>query len=159
MSAVISELSRGALRARLVPGAVGVVGHSDGADVALMLGYDPALADARLRFVVAASPDPLGFTPRSGGPPLLVLHGSADQIVPPSSADAVFDALSCVRYSLTFTGADHASAIIGPSQWTAGFDAAVLAFAGASLSGAPSGALEAQLAAIPGSTLRASAAP
>jgi predicted dienelactone hydrolase len=159
VSAVITELTGGSLRARLVPGAVGVVGHSDGADVALMIGYEPGLADARVRFVVAASPDPLGFAPRSGGPPLLLLHGSADQIVPPSSSDAVFDALSCVRYSLTFTGADHASAILGPSPWTAGFDTAVVDFASASLSGASSTELEAQLSAIEGTTLRSSAAP
>jgi fermentation-respiration switch protein FrsA (DUF1100 family) len=159
VTAVISELTEGPLRARLVPGEVGVVGHSDGADVALMLGYEASLADPRLRFVVAASPDPLGFTPDSGGPPLLLLHGSADQIVPPSSSDEVFDALSAVRYSLTFLGADHASAIIGPSPWTTGFDTAVDEFATSSLAGGSSAALEAELAAIGGTTLRTSAAP
>ena len=59
---------------------------------------------------------------------LLLVHGSADEVVDPSSSASVFATVSAERWSLTLLGADHASAIVGPSPWTPTFDAAVAAF-------------------------------
>ena len=159
VTAVITELSSGPLAAHLRPGAVAVVGHSDGADVALMVGYRSGLLDGRVRAVVAAAPDPISWTARSGGPPLLLVHGSADEVVSPSASTAVFDSLSSARWSLTLEGADHASAIIGPSPWTQSFDAAVEDLLAASLGDGTLASLSSELAVLPASTLASATGP
>jgi len=112
-----------------------------------------------VRAVVAAAPDPITWDHVAGGPPLLLLHGSADQIVSPSAADAVFGSLSPVRFSVTLLGADHASAIIGPSAWTASFDDAVGLFLHAALGHGQLSGLGASLRTLPGATTASSAAP
>ena len=58
VSAVITELSSGPLAAHLRPGEVAVVGHSDGADVALMAGYRSGLLDDRVRAVAKSGAQP-----------------------------------------------------------------------------------------------------
>jgi predicted esterase len=107
-------------------------GHSDGADVALSLGYDPAKLDKRITRVLAAAPDPLDFSPVTHGPPLLLIHGDADPIVPFASSEQVFGALHATRCLLKLHGADHAGAILGAAKATASFsrifDTELLAF-------------------------------
>jgi pimeloyl-ACP methyl ester carboxylesterase len=159
VSAVISELSSGPLAAHLVLGAVAVVGHSDGADVALMVGYRSGLADHRVRAIVAAAPDPISWAAQAGGPPLLLLHGSADEVVNPSASAAVFAALSSARWSLTLAGADHASDIIGPSPWTQSFDASVGDFLASSLGAGGLGSLSSELSGLAGSSLESAPGP
>ena len=128
VSFVLSQLEHGAMGRHIDPDRIAVLGHSDGADVALELGYDPALRDDRIGSVIAVAPDPIAGPVISGGPPLLLVHGSADAVVDPSSSGRVFSAVSSERWSLTLLGADHASAIVGPSPWTPTLDAAVAAF-------------------------------
>ena len=125
---VLDQLEAGPTASHVDRTKVGVLGHSDGADVALELGYDPTLRDDRIGSVIAVAPDPIVGPVISGGPPLLLIHGSADEVVDPGSSLKVFDAVSAQRWSLTILGADHASAIVGPSPWTSTLDAAVAAF-------------------------------
>ena len=158
-SFVLTSLEHGPLADHLTPGAVAVLGHSDGADVALVLGYDPHLRDPRITAVISVAPDPIESAVLSGGPPLLLIHGSADQIVPPSSSGAVFSALSAQRWSLTLLGADHASAIVGPSPWTATFDTAVHRFLSATVGGAGTAHLTEELEALPSTEVASAPGP
>jgi dienelactone hydrolase len=125
VSFVITSILNSSLATYLTPGEIGVVGHSDGADAALEIGYEEGLTDPRVKVVVASAPDPIDVTVISGGPPLLLIHGTDDEIVDPSSSDQVFQTVSAEAWSLTLEGADHASAIFGPSSWTNTFDQAV----------------------------------
>lgn len=152
-SFVISALLVGPLGSRIDEQHVSVLGHSDGADVALLLGYDPPTEDPRISAVVAIAPDPIAFEPRPGGPPLLLVHGSADEVVPPSSSDEVAAVLSSARWSLTLEGADHASPAFGPSPWTATLRQAVGEFLAAARSGRLD-ALAAGLEQLPRSSAR-----
>ena len=127
VSYVLGQLEAGPEARHIDPSNVAVLGHSDGADVALELGYDPTLHDPRIRSIIAVAPDPVAGALISGGPTLLLIHGSADEIVDPAASARVFAAVSAQRFSVTLLGADHASDIIGPSQWTRSFDRAVLA--------------------------------
>ncbi len=147
---VIDSLRRSSLRSHLVPGAIGVVGHSDGADVALLVGYAAGQSDPSVRAVVSDAPDPLEATTIDGGPPLELVHGSADQIVDPQSSSQVFGKVTAERWSVTLAGADHASPIQGPSPWTPSFDAATIGFLDAVLVHHSTGHLTQHLEALPG---------
>ena len=73
------------LGAAIEPGPVGVIGHSDGAQTALLAGFAPAYRDARIGAVVAVSGrfSTFGgqwFAP--GRPALLVVQASADEFNP-----------------------------------------------------------------------------
>ena len=150
VSFVIDSLRSSALRTRLVPGAIGVVGHSDGADVALRVGYDSSQSDSSVRAVVADAPDPIDYQTIDGGPPLELVHGSADQVVNPQSATQVMGQISAERWSVTLAGADHASPIEGPSPWTASFDVATIGFLDAVLVTHSTNGLTQELEALPG---------
>lgn len=124
VSFVISQIEASAARLDVRPGRIGVVGHSDGADVALLVGYDALARDQRIEAVVADAPDPITSAIISGGAPVLLVQGTADEIVAPGSARAVFNQLSAQRWLVELDGANHAGPILGPSPWTATFDTA-----------------------------------
>ncbi|MEI6453234.1 MAG: hypothetical protein WCO31_01430 [Actinomycetes bacterium] len=111
-------------------------GHSDGADVALSLGYDPAKRDKRISRIVAAAPDALDFSPTTHGPPLLLIHGDADPIAPLLSSQQIFGTLHATRCLLTLHGAGHTGPVLGLAQGSQRFsfifDAQLLAFLRAS---------------------------
>ena len=156
---VLRSLRHGATGAHLAPGRTVVLGHSDGADVALLVGYDAALRVPSVSAVVAVAPDPIDRPVISGGPPLLLLHGSADQVVPPASSAAVMATVSAARWSVTLDGADHASAIIGPSPWTAALDHAVGHFLAATVGGRGASTLSGALARLPGAEVVSAPGP
>jgi len=136
VSFVIGEIERSSLAASLAPSEVAVVGHSDGADVALMLGYVSGHIDPRIRAVVADAPDPISGTIQAGArTPLLLVQGDADDVVPYSSSQTVFAQLSSPRYYLTLLGATHLPPIVGGTQWTPVLDAAVAGFLDAEVAG------------------------
>ncbi|MEI8051534.1 MAG: hypothetical protein WCI12_08870 [Actinomycetes bacterium] len=128
VSFVISSISHSPLARHLLPHSIAVVGHSDGADVALSSGYGQAAIDRRIGAVVSIAPDPMVEAVVDGGPPLLLIHGSADQVVDPASSSQVFSVIRSPRWSLTLEGADHASAIIGSAPQSAPLDEATVAF-------------------------------
>jgi len=128
VSFVINALRAGPVTSDIAAGPVAVVGHSDGADVALMVGYQKAKADLRVGAVVAVAPDAMNGALVASGPPLLLIQGDQDSIVPYSNSQRVFAQVSAKRYYLTLIGADHLPPIYGGTKWTAVLDTAVALF-------------------------------
>jgi alpha-beta hydrolase superfamily lysophospholipase len=128
VSFVVGSLEERAAALDLTPGAVAVVGHSDGADVALLVGYGPGTVDARVGALVADAPDPMpsGATPSSV--PLLLVQGTADTVVPYSASRAVFEQVDAPVVYLSLVGAGHLPLIAGGTPWTPVLDAAVARF-------------------------------
>lgn len=125
---VITHVLESSVAPHIAPGSIAVVGHSDGADVALMVGYQVGRLDTRVRAVVAVAPDPLTGVIASNGPPLLLVQGDADSINPYSNSQQVFAQLAVRRYFLTLIGADHFPPIRGGTPWTPVLDASVAEF-------------------------------
>ena len=155
MSFVITSLQSGPLAASLAPGPVGVVGHSDGADVALMDGYQQGKVDPRVGAVVAVAPDAMTGAVAAGGPPLLLVQGDHDSVVPYSNSQQVFTQVSARRYYLTLLGADHLPPIQGGTRWTPVLDGAVASFLDGTLRRTESpAALQAALSGLASSRLQ-----
>lgn len=117
---------------------IGAVGHSDGADTVLDIGYHPARSDARVVAIVALSPDavvPAG-TRTGATTPLLLAHGDADSIVPYTESVSVFEAVPSRRYFLTLVGGGHLEPVTEATAWTPVLDATVVAFLDRHLTGA-----------------------
>lgn len=114
------------LAGRINPAQIAVIGHSDGASVAVALGYLPAVRDTRIRLIVADAPSalllPAGTPPLVGRVPLLVIHGNRDTIAPISGSQRLMTQLRTPGWFLQLRGADHLSPIQGPSPWTDLFD-------------------------------------
>jgi pimeloyl-ACP methyl ester carboxylesterase len=142
VSYVISTLEAGPLSRWIDRHEVAVVGHSDGADVALMVGYASGKRDPRVRAVVADAPDPIAGPIVQSGLPLLLIQGNADDINPYTNSVTVFSQLTGPRYFMTLLGAGHLPPIAGGTAWTPVLDAGVAAFLDSSLSGrSPGGSL------------------
>ena len=109
---------------------VGAVGHSDGADTVLDLGYHPARVDPRVRAVVALAPDAVvaAGSATGGATPLLLEHGDADDVVPFSESRSVFANVTARRYLLTLVGGGHLPPVAEATGWTPVLDATVTAF-------------------------------
>jgi len=114
---------------------VAVVGHSDGADVALLVGYGTGTADPRVGAVVADAPDPMGETPAPSHVPLLLIQGTADSVVPYSSSQTVFEQVDAPVFYLSLLGADHLPPIAGGTPWTPVLDESTAAFLDATVAG------------------------
>jgi predicted esterase len=128
VSFVIDSVLGSELGPKIDKSAIAAVGHSDGADVALMTGYQSGRSDPRIGAVVAMSPDAMDGSVASGGPPLLLEHGDADTIVPYSNSQTVFSQVSAPRWFLTLVGADHLPPVQGAAPWSAVLDGAVADF-------------------------------
>jgi dienelactone hydrolase len=117
MSFVISALLRrsaapsGALAGRIDPGRIAVAGHSDGGETALAVAYDPPYRDPRVRAAVLLSgaqiPGGGSFTIPAGSPPLLVVQGTGDTVVPAASAFSFYAAAHPPKFLLELLGASH----------------------------------------------------
>jgi dienelactone hydrolase len=156
VSFVVGSLEQRAAVLDLVPGAVAVVGHSDGADVALLVGYGPGSADARVGAVVADAPDPMPSGATPSRVPLLLVQGTADTVVPYSASQTVFAQVDAPVDYLSLVGAGHRTPIAGGSPWTPWLDTAVARFLDATVGhrGPGPGTLAAQLADPPLATVR-----
>lgn len=128
VSFVVTSLEQQAGPLHLVPGVVAVVGHSDGADVALLAGYGPGTADRRIGAVVADAPDPVPGEPVASAAPLLLVQGTADSVVPYTSSATVYAQVRAPVVYLSLTGADHLAPIAGGTPWTPVLDDAVARF-------------------------------
>ena len=140
----------------LAPGKVAVVGHSDGADVALLVAYGPGTADPRVTAVVAVAPDPMAADTAPSSVPLLLVQGTMDSIVPYTASQTVFGQVDAPVTYLSLVGADHLPPIIGGTPWTPVLDAAVAEFLDATVAdrGPGPGALAGELSGSPLVTLR-----
>jgi len=148
VSFVVTSIEQDA-SVRVDPSQVAVVGQSDGADVALLVGYGTGTVDPRVGAVVADSPDPMTVPPVSSRIPLLLVQGTADSVVPYSSSQTVFAQVPAPVFYVSLVGADHLPPIIGGSPWTPVLDAAVSDFLDGTVAGRGSGiaALDAALSA------------
>jgi pimeloyl-ACP methyl ester carboxylesterase len=110
------------------PAQIALVGHSDGATVAVELAYLPAVRDPRIRVVVADAPDalplPVGSPPIISSVLLLLVHGDRDTVVPISASQHLMTQIRTPGWSLVLRGASHLVPIQGPSPWTDLFDSA-----------------------------------
>lgn len=105
---------------RLVNGnEVGVVGHSDGAEVSLVVAEGSCCRDPRVKAVAVLSGAELGsFGGRYfGGPavPILVVQGNADTVNPPACSAQIYNAASRPKYYLDLLGAGHLPPYAGPA--------------------------------------------
>jgi alpha-beta hydrolase superfamily lysophospholipase len=151
VSYVVSELQRASSSRSINPSRTAVVGHSDGADVALMVAYGQGTVDDRVEAVVADAPDPMAGTTVPSLMPLLLLQGTSDSVVPYSSSQTVFRQVRAPVFYLSLSGADHLPPIVGGTPWTPTLDSAVVDFLDATVAGRGSGptGLTAALSALP----------
>ena len=151
VSYVISALLRGPLAVHIDARRVAVVGHSDGADVALMVGYQAGRVDRRVAAVVADAPDPMTGPIVGSSRPLLLVQGSDDDVVPYAASGEVYARVRAPSYYVTLLGATHLPPIQGGTPWTPVLDAAVADFLDATVAGRGpgAGAVGAELARSP----------
>ena len=128
VSFVIGALEQGPEGKDLDGAQIAVVGHSDGADVALMVGYQQGTVDPRVRAIVADAPDPMTGVVVPSSAPLLLVQGTADSVVPYADSRIVFDQVSAPKYYVSLIGADHLPPIEGGTAWTPVLDKAVADF-------------------------------
>jgi dienelactone hydrolase len=128
VSFVVTSLEQRAETLDLAPDAVGVVGHSDGADVALLVVYGTGTIDPRVDAVVAVAPDPMPADPAPSAVPLLLVQGTDDSVVPYSSSQAVYGQVDAPVVYLSLVGADHLAPIVGGTPWTPVLDEGVARF-------------------------------
>lgn len=153
---VASSLRSESFAGAIAPGSFGVVGHSDGADVALDAGFAAGLSDPSVGAVVAIAPDAFSFdlapAPR---PPLLLVHSDADPVVPWSESVQVFGRVATQRQFVTLQGADHLPPVATSTRWTPIVDAATVGFLDAVLRGTTTLDAARRAMVVPGlSTLR-----
>jgi dienelactone hydrolase len=99
----------GVLAGVIDPARIAVAGHSDGAETALAVAYDPRYRDRRVRAAIILAGAEL---PRMGpfplrSPPLLAAQGTADPINPPGDTYAFFRAARTPKFLLRLVGASH----------------------------------------------------
>jgi pimeloyl-ACP methyl ester carboxylesterase len=153
---VISTLLDSSLASQIDGASIAVVGHSDGADVALMVGNQLGKVDERVHAIVSDAPDPMTGAIASSPWPLLLIQGNADSVVPYSSSQTVFEQVLAPSYYLTLLGADHLPPIAGGTPWTPVLDAAVADFLDATIANRGPGSVDLanELGSLPLSQLR-----
>lgn len=119
----------GPLTGRVDGKRLGVVGHSDGADTALDIGYYPGRSDPRFRAVVAVAPDAMtGPGGSTGAAPLLLAQGDRDSVVPFSNSQTVWNQVHARRFYLVLQGADHLPPAQGAAPWAPVLERSTIAF-------------------------------
>jgi predicted dienelactone hydrolase len=117
-----SAASTGTLAGLVAPNEVGVAGHSNGAVTTLGLIANTCCHDPRVKAAVVMAGTTVGIP---GGtydykdtPPVLLVHGTADQLIPYRSAPIVYDAIPGPKGLLTIAGGSHESAagLVSPSS-------------------------------------------
>jgi alpha-beta hydrolase superfamily lysophospholipase len=148
---VITSLEANASANKIQLSRIAVIGHSDGADVALLVGYERGTVDSRVLAIVSDAPDPITSTTVPSSVPLLLIQGTADSIVPYSSSQTVYNQLSVPTYYVSLLGADHLPPIAGGTAWTPVLDASIAEFLDVNIAdrGPGSASLAGTLAASP----------
>ncbi len=109
-------------------GPVGVIGHSDGGTVALLVAERPSAMNPSVGAVIAIAPDMITGELTSSPPPLLIIHSIDDPISAFVNGQAAFDSFAGHRLLLALEGADHLTPVVGGTPWTSVIDRAVHLF-------------------------------
>lgn len=102
--------------------AIALIGQSDGGDAALAAGYNTCCQIPGIRGVISLSGAELATYPgkyfTTGGPALLVVQGTEDDINPPSQSEMTYDQADVTKFYLSLLGADHLDAYIQANQYS-----------------------------------------
>jgi len=122
MSFIISRLARlsrirhGPFANLIDPTRVGVAGHSDGADTALVASDGNCCRDSRIKALIVMAGAALPFFGTyfaKQGPPIMVMQGSVDGFNPPAYARHLYEVAAPPKYLLWMRGGDHVTPFIG----------------------------------------------
>ena len=106
----------GLLSGMVNPRRIGAAGHSLGGVTILGLVANTCCRDARVTAAVVMSGDPITFTTGhvdfASAPPLLLVHGNADQAVPYGASVDAFNSAVAPKGLLTIRGGDHGSPVL-----------------------------------------------
>jgi alpha-beta hydrolase superfamily lysophospholipase len=130
VSAIISAIERrgrfadGPLAAMVDGGKIGIAGHSLGGITTLGAAANSCCRDERVKAAVVMAGDPLTF-PKGDfdyakAPPLLLVHGTADDLITYEASVDVFNDAQAPKGLLTIKNGDHSAPIMNPT--IAGFD-------------------------------------
>jgi dienelactone hydrolase len=100
----------GPLRGLIDASRIAVAGHSDGAETALIVAYEPAQYDPRIRAAVllsGAQTPPGGITFLKPSTALLATQGTADTVNPAAITGAFFRIAPRPKFLLRLLGAEH----------------------------------------------------
>lgn len=102
--------------------AIALIGQSDGGDAALAAGYNTCCQIPGIRAVVSLSGAELPSYPgkyfTTGGPSLLVVQGTEDEINPPAQSEMAYDQADVTKFYLSLLGADHLNAYVQANQYS-----------------------------------------
>lgn len=113
------------------PERIVVTGHSLGGMTALAVGFNSCCADNRVDAVVAVAGRLATFpggTYHSGTVPVLLVHGSADDVVPYAGSGEALQEVGTSAYLLTVDGGDHGGYLSASADTYPAVREAVLAF-------------------------------
>ena len=121
-------------------GEIGVVGHSDGADVTLAVADDTCCSDPRVKAAAVLSGAEFSafgghYFKSAPSVPLLVVQGSADTINAPVCSSQLYDAAPAPKYYLDLLGAGHLPPYVDPGTDQQVIDTVVTDFFDAELAG------------------------
>jgi fermentation-respiration switch protein FrsA (DUF1100 family) len=116
ISAVLADSMSptGALAGLVDPKEIGAAGHSNGAVTTLGLVANTCCYDSRVKASVVMAGTTEGFPPGhyelAKAPPLLLVHGTADELIPYRSAPLIYNQAQGPKGLLTLVGGSHDAA-------------------------------------------------
>ncbi len=109
-----SLLPSGSLSGLVNPKEIGAAGHSNGAVTTLGLVANTCCLDSRVKAAIVMAGTTEGFPPGhydfAKSPPLLLVHGTADQLIPYRSAPLIYNEARGPKALLTLEGGSHDAA-------------------------------------------------
>jgi fermentation-respiration switch protein FrsA (DUF1100 family) len=101
-------------------GPVAVMGHSDGGVTAAGVAFNSAAADPRIGAAVIMSGGAFGFSGSwftgASTPALLALHGTADEVNPYASSEALYDEATGAKMLVAIDGGSHTGPFMSDSS-------------------------------------------
>jgi len=147
----------GPLQGAIAPDAVGVNGQSDGGVTATAAGWNTCCADPRIKAGAIYTGATFAFEGEwfpPGSPPIMLVHGTADEINGYAASTSMFDRAQSPKYLLSIDGGTHLEPYVDP-PWVTQVAAATVAFFDQYLKADPSAAQRlATIGTQPGYTLQ-----
>jgi dienelactone hydrolase len=117
-----SAQQTGPLAGMVSPKEIGVAGHSEGAITTLGF-FNSCCRDPRVKAAEVLNGDPEaypnGHFDYSGNPPMLIVHGTADVLLPYEQMVGVFNSAKAPKGLLALQGAGHSDWLTPSSKWFA----------------------------------------